>query len=36
VLWLREHATQAALVVTAVAGIVARSIGRRSRSARRR
>jgi hypothetical protein len=35
-LWLREHATQAALVVTAVAGIVARSIGRRSRSARRR
>jgi hypothetical protein len=34
--WLREHATQAALVVTAVAGIVARGLSRRGRGGRRR
>jgi hypothetical protein len=34
--WLREHATQAALVVTALAGIVARGLTRRGRGGRRR
>jgi hypothetical protein len=29
--WLREHATQAALVVTALAGIAARGLSRRGR-----
>lgn len=34
--WIREHATQTALVLTAVGGIIARGIGRSGRHRRRR
>ena len=34
--WLRDHAAQGALVATAVAGVIARGLARRSGTGRRR